>query len=126
MKVNYTAEFMKAAITANLPQEMETVGEFLFYSGAKANHEAKKGNLTSYQSEYLSLILAPALNALHQDLQEMKAYVKFCWKRAEPGYIAGDEYFKELNRARNRLIKIKRKIKVLEGIQKTLKNAING
>ena len=123
MNKSYKAKFNQAAITANLPEDLNTVGKFLFYSGAKA-HKDNTNNLSDYQSQYLNLTLAPILNSLHQDLQEMKSYIKFCWKRAEPGYVAGDEYFLELNRARNKLIKIKRKIKVLEGIQKVLKSSL--
>ena len=108
---------------SGLPASQLTEAEYMYWQGvyAQFNTQKNKSSLSAYQAEITSKILAAQIHSLHEDLQEMKSYVKFCWKRAEPGYVAGDEYFKELNRARNKLLKIKKSVKVLEDIQKSLK-----
>lgn len=121
--MNYQGKFMQAAVVADIQANEETKAKYMFFSGALAQKEfTQQDQLNAYQAEYVVKILAEDITALHEELQEMKSYTRFCWKRSEVGYVAGEEYFLELNRARNRIIKIKRKIRVLEDIQKKLKN----
>lgn len=121
----YYDSLVSAGTDAEIQEEEQLLGKFMFYRGIKAEVDRNKpDNLNQNQAYSLSLVVSSILTEYHEDLVVLKKYAKFCYSQAEPGSTHGEDYFRELNSTRNEIKKVKAKIKNLENIQITLKRIV--
>lgn len=119
----YADTLSKAREEGQVTSEEKAMAQYMFYKGIQAEvNRTKTNNLTPAQAYSLSLLIADYLTEFHEDLVTLKSYSRHCWKLADPNSTDGEQYFKELNKVRTAIKKVKSKIRQIESGQKVLKS----
>lgn len=119
----YFNRLEEAQAKAEVKPEETTLSKYMFYKGIKAEVDrSKPANLTQAQAYAVSLVVADYLTEFHEDLVILKSYSRHCWQLADPTSEKGEDYFRELNKVRTSIKKVKNRIRQIETAQKVLKS----